>query len=74
MVLSGYNKGEMVPEETVSTGPALIFGKIWKDLGLPEVINRCLDKTKFEILVERIIFLTTVHRLIETGSDRSAIK
>jgi transposase len=74
MVLSEYNKGEMIAEETVSIGPGLIFGKIWKDLGFPEVINRCLENTKFEIPVERIIFMTVVHRIMETGSDRSALK
>jgi transposase len=74
IVLSEYNKGEIVADETVSIGPGLVFGKIWKDLGFTAVINRCLDKTKFEIPVERIIFMTAVHRIMETGSDRSAIK
>jgi transposase len=74
IVLTECNKDTMVPEETLSIGPGLVFGRIWEELGFPAVINRCLTDTNFEIPVERVIFMSVVHRLVETGSDRSAIK
>lgn len=55
-------------------GPALIFGRLWKELGIHKVINDLLSERKFEFDVERAIFLTVLHRLFSSGSDRSCEK
>ena len=51
-------------------GPALICERLWKELGIGQVINGLLSDRKFEFDVERAIFLTVLHRLFASGSDR----
>jgi transposase len=51
-------------------GPALIFERLWKELGIPKVIKDLLRGRRFGFDVERAIFLTVMHRLFVSGSDR----
>ena len=51
-------------------GPALVFERLWKELGIKKVIQHHLADRKFEFNVERAIFLTVLHRLFVSGSDR----
>ena len=52
-------------------GPALIFERLWNQLGIKKVIKDLLAHRKFEFDVERAIFLTVFHRLFTSGSDRA---
>ncbi len=52
-------------------GPALIFERLWSELGISKVIKQVLEERKFEFDVERVIFLTVLHRLFVSGSDRA---
>lgn len=52
-------------------GPALICERLWKELGISNIIKSLLSERKFEFDVERAIFLTVLHRLFASGSDRS---
>ena len=52
-------------------GPSLIFERLWCDLGIKKAIKRLLAGRKYEFDVERAIFLTVLHRLMVSGSDRS---
>jgi transposase len=52
-------------------GPALIFERLWAELGIDKVLRRLLEDRKFEFDVERAIFLTVLHRLFVSGSDRA---
>lgn len=69
LVLSGNIDAEA---HAVRIGPALIFDRLWHDLGLPKIIEAQLAQRKFEFDVERAIFLTVLHRLCFSGSDRNA--
>jgi hypothetical protein len=60
--------------EVVKIGPALVFERLWKELGMASVIRELLNGRKFGFDVERAIFLTVLHRLIAPGSDRAAEK
>jgi transposase len=51
-------------------GPALIFERLWQELGIGTILHRILNDRKFEFDVERAIFLTVLHRLFVSGSDR----
>ena len=51
-------------------GPALVFERLWKELGIKKVLQHHLADRKFEFNVERAIFLTVLHRLFVSGSDR----
>jgi len=55
-------------------GPALIFERLWKELQIGQVIKSLLRERKFEFKVERAVFLTVLHRLLVSGSDRSCDK
>jgi len=68
LVLSGKID---VNAHAVKIGPALIFERLWEELGLPTIIQGLLAERKFAFDVERAIFLTVLHRLFLSGSDRS---
>lgn len=55
-------------------GPSLIFERLWEELGIGKIIKGLLEGRKFEFDVERAIFLTVLHRLFASGSDRSCDK
>jgi transposase len=55
-------------------GPALIFERLWQELSIKKVIKELLSDRKYEFDVERAIFLTVLHRLFISGSDRSCNK
>jgi len=68
LIISGKSD---VDATAVKIGPALIFERLWQDLGIPRVVHELLQGRKFEFDVERAIFLTVLHRLFISGSDRS---
>ena len=55
-------------------GPALIFERLWKETGIKKALRYVLAGRKFAFDVERAIFLTVLHRLMVSGSDRSCDK
>jgi transposase len=67
LILSGKSD---VRAEAKKIGPALIFERLWGELGIRRVIGDLLRGRKFEFDVERAIFLTVLHRLFVSGSDR----
>jgi hypothetical protein len=67
LVLSG--KSELLAEAR-KIGPALIFGRLWEDLGIGMVLKELLKDRLFSFDVERAVFLTVLHRLMVSGSDR----
>lgn len=68
LILSG--KGD-VSACAKKIGAALIFERLWKELGIKKVIKALVADRKYEFDVERAIFLTVLHRLFVSGSDRS---
>ena len=74
LVLAAHGRGETTAMRTRSIGPTLIFQRLWQQTGCREVIGRLLEKRKFEFPVQRAIFLTVLHRLFPSGSDRAADK
>lgn len=51
-------------------GPALIFERLWKELGIGAIVSSLGSSRKFGFSVERALFLTVLHRLFVSGSDR----
>ena len=68
LILSGKSD---VSASAKRIGPVLIFERLWKELGIKKVIKRLLSNRRFNFDVERAIFLTVLHRLLVSGSDRS---
>ena len=71
LILSGKSD---VNASAKKIGPALIFERLWEELGIEKVISSLLSERKFEFDVERALFLTVLHRLFISGSDRSCDK
>lgn len=71
LVLSG--KSELLAEAK-KIGPALIFERLWEELGIRKVLKDLLSTRLFSLDVERALFLTVLHRLMVSGSDRSCDK
>jgi transposase len=68
LVLSGKSDARA---DAKKIGPALICERLWKELEIGKIIRRLLAERKFGFDVERAIFLTVLHRLFVSGSDRS---
>jgi len=67
LILTGQSDPDAV---TVKIGPALIFERLWEQTGIKKALHRLLQGRRFEFDVERAIFLTVLHRLMSSGSDR----
>jgi len=68
LILSGKSD---IRADARKIGPALISERLWKELEIGKIIRRLLAERKFGFDVERAIFLTVLHRLFVSGSDRS---
>ena len=71
-VLDAHAAGEIEPVAIRRIGPDLVFGRLWKECGIPEVLRSILKERHYEFDVERAIYLTVLHRLFASGSDRAA--
>ena len=73
MVLAAHREGETPTISTRRIGAGLVFARLWEELHIPQVIRRLLASRRFTLPVERILFLTVLHRLFVSGSDRSCL-
>lgn len=71
-VLDAHRRGESTQAHSLRIGPPLVFERLWGELGVPEVLEHHVGKRHFEFPLERAIFLTVLHRLFPSGSDRAA--
>jgi hypothetical protein len=71
LVLSGKAN---IQASAKKIGPSLVFERLWQDLQIGKVIRSHLRDRKFGFNAERAIFLTVLHRLMVSGSDRACDK
>jgi Transposase DDE domain len=71
-VIDAHAAGQTEPVQVQRIGPDLIFGRLWETLQLGAILKRVLQGRRYEFDVERAIYLTVVHRLFASGSDRAA--
>ena len=64
----------LVSASAKKIGPALIFERIWKELGIGSIVSSLVADRKFGFSVERALFLTVLNRLFVSGSDRNCEK
>jgi transposase len=67
LILSGRSD---ISAASIKIGPSLIFERLWKELGIQKVLQGLLSERFFSFDVERALFLTVLHRLMVSGSDR----
>jgi len=74
MVISAHRQGDTTEVASRGIGPALVFGRLWEQLRIPQVIESLLRGRRFKFPLERALFLTVLHRLFRSGSDRSCLR
>jgi transposase len=74
MLVSAFEKGLTAAIDAKRIGPPLLFERLWRDTGCRSVIEDLLVDRKFEFPIERAVFLTVLHRIMDPGSDRAAEK
>jgi hypothetical protein len=72
IVLSSFYRGELPELRRLSIGPDLVFGRLWAQTGCRDVLKSMLVGRRFSFDVERAVYLTVLHRLMISGSDRHA--
>jgi hypothetical protein len=74
LVLSALD-GEVPPGVACQRiGPTLLFERLWQQTGCRDVLNELAMPRQFGFAAERAVFLTVLHRLFMSGSDRAAEK
>ena len=61
MVLNAHRQGDTPSVRTTRIGPAVVFGRLWEQLQIPQVIRQLLQGRRFTVPIERILFLTVLH-------------
>jgi hypothetical protein len=74
LVLSAHQDGRLPVVRTLRLGAVLVFERLWQETGCQAVLQQLLTERRFEFAVERAVFLTVLHRLLQPGSDRAADK
>jgi transposase len=70
LVVEAHDRGEAPVVTTRRIGPALIFERLWRELGCGEVLASLLEDRSFGFSVERATFLTVLHHLFHTGAEK----
>ena len=71
-VLEAHQQGKTPEAATIKIGPPLVVERIWRELGLAEILEALLKERQFQFAVERAVFVMALHRLFDPGSDRAA--
>src|SRR5512137_2743014 len=71
-VIDAHAAGQTEPVQVQRVGPDLVFSRLWDELKLGAIIKQALQSRRYEFDVERAIYLTVMHRLFVSGSDRAA--
>lgn len=72
IVLSSFYRGQLPELHRLSIGPDLVFGRLWSETGCRDVLKSLVADRRFSFDVERAVYLTVLHRLMISGSDRHA--
>ena len=70
-VVDAHREGSITARSAKSLGPALVFERLWQELGIASAINTLAEGKRFKFSLERAIFLTVLHRIFVSGSDRA---
>jgi transposase len=74
IVLSQLHAGDLDGLSCKRIGAPLLFGRLWQDTGCRAVIDELLAARSFEFRLERAVFVSVLHRIMVSGSDRACEK
>ena len=72
MVLAAVEDDATAKIASRRIGPALVFERLWEETGCRAVIADLAGVRGHKFALERAVFLTVLHRLFMSGSDRAA--
>lgn len=72
VVLDAHAAGQTEAVALKKIGPDLAFSRLWEQTGIAAALAGLLQERRYEFDVERTIYLTVLHRLFASGSDRAA--
>jgi hypothetical protein len=72
VVLDAHAAGQTEAVVLQKIGPDLVFGPLWDQTGIAAALAEQLASRRYDFAVERAVFLTVLHRLFGSGSDRAA--
>ena len=71
-LIDDYQQGRLEAGAIRQLGPDLVLGRLWQETGIQKIVSDLLKERQYEFPVERAVYLTVLHRLFESGSDRAA--
>ena len=71
-VIDAHAAGRTEAVRVRRIGADLVFRRLWEETGIQRVQKGLLEERRYEFDVERAIYLTVLHRVFVSGSDRSA--
>jgi hypothetical protein len=74
IVLSQLHAGDLDGLSCKRIGAPLLFGRLWQDTGCRAVIDELLAARGFEYPLARAVFVSVLHRIMVSGSDRACEK
>jgi len=74
LVLSAHASGDAPTVSCKRIGPSLVFERLWQETGCKDIVERLAATRNFEFSIERAVFMTVLHRLMVSGSDRASAK
>src|SRR6478672_13014389 len=74
LLLTAHRQGQCPVVRVHRLGAVLTFERLWRDTGCQAVVEQLRAGRRFEFPLERAVFLTVLHRLFASGSDRAADK
>ena len=72
-MLSAHAAGKSKPVSCKRIGPDKVFSRLWKEFGIGSAIKKVASGRRFKFDLERAVYHTVLHRLFESGSDRSSL-
>ena len=72
VVLDAHAAGQTEAVALQKIGPELVFGPLWEQTGIAAAVTEQLAARRYDFALERAVFLTVLHRLFASGSDRAA--
>ena len=64
-VIDAHAAGETEAVTVLRIGPERVFGRLWKESGIQQVVQSLLHARLYEFDVERAVYLTLFHRLFD---------
>jgi Transposase DDE domain len=74
MLISSLRAGTLEGAGSLRIGPPMVFGRLWEQAGCRAVIEQLAAGRDFGLPLERAIFVSVLHRLMVSGSDRACDK